>query len=312
MKKIIVATLAIAAMASCTKQESVEFDVSSDVVATFANAAIATRTSGNVWENTDEVGIFMYEADETDNTYPLAKENVLHTSDASGNFTVGTGLAPIYYPQTDVVDFYAYYPYSTLSGWLYTADITGQNLEDGSFDQGAIDFMTAALTDKSKSETALKFTFEHRLSMLTFVITPKASVPSLKGVEVSLNDINTQATFSVLTGALEDSKDVKGAIKFLTSETETDTDGNVIKLTATAIVLPEVMNSAAKIKFKFSETLSHSASFPTAPTLEAGKNHTYNISVGYAEASFAGGSTITGWGESDLPTDDIIDAEEDK
>ncbi|MFR9649572.1 MAG: fimbrillin family protein, partial [Rikenellaceae bacterium] len=209
MKKIIIATFALVAMVGCTKEESVKIDTSSDVEATFA-AEIITRTSGNDWESADQVGIYMYESGTSDNTYSLARENVLHTSDASGNFTVYTGVSPIYYPQTDKVDFYAYYPYQAGIATTYTADITAQNLSDGSFDQGAVDFVTASLTEKLKSEESLKFTFEHRLAMLTLVITPKESVPSLKDVEVSLGEINTQATFSVLTGALESSSGVMG------------------------------------------------------------------------------------------------------
>lgn len=110
MKKLVLAAVAIAAMVSCDKNESFS-DVSSDIEATFEASQIATKTLGNYWENNDQVGIYMYEAGETDNTYSLARENVLHTSDVSGNFVIGTGVTPIYYPQSDKVDFYAYYPY---------------------------------------------------------------------------------------------------------------------------------------------------------------------------------------------------------
>ncbi len=300
MKRIIIAALSIAAMFSCTKEEGISATPSSDVEVTFANAQIATRTSGNSWEEQDQVGIFMYETGKTDNTYSLVRENILYTSDKSGKFTVGTGIAPIYYPQEDKVDLYAYYPHdATLTtGWVTTIDIAGQNLADGSFDQGAVDFMTAKIEETDKSSDGESFEFDHRLSMLTFIITPKASISSLEGVKITLNNINTEASFSVLTGDIDTSAgDTTGSITLNGVASETDALGNVTEVTATAIVIPELLSSGAEIKFTFSD-FEHTAMFPVSPTFEVGKNHTYNISVGYEVPSF-GNSTIKDWGVQD-------------
>ncbi len=299
-------------MASCAKEETIKVDLSSDIAATFAASEIATRTSSNTWEANDQVGIYMYKSGDTDGTYSLARENVLHTSDISGNFTVDTTLDPIYYPQSDAADFYAYYPYQALTAaGEYTADLTAQELNDGSFDQGAVDFMSASLTGKSKSTDALTFKFEHRLAMLTLIVTPNTSITTLEDVEISLNNIETEATFSPLTGAISTKESTLGSITMLSTETQTDQSNNVTEITATAIVLPGDLSSTAKVTFKFSDTLSHSASFPAGTEFEVGMNHTYNIIVGYHEANFTSGSSIEGWGTSELPSSDTIYSEED-
>ncbi len=299
-------------MAGCAKEASTLVEVSSQVAASFTASQISTRTSANTWEAGDQVGIFMYESGTTDGSYNLARENILHTSDLAGNFTVGTGLTKIYYPQSDKVDFYAYYPYQALTAaGEYSASLTAQNLADGSFDQGAVDFLTASLTEKAKSDESLSFSFEHRLAMLTLIVTPQASISTLSGVEISLVDIETEATFSPLTGALSNTESATSNIEMLTQEGTADANGNIKELTASAIVLPTTLNSGAKVTLKFSDTLSHSASFPAGTTFEAGKNHTYNVSVGYNEVTFTSGSTIGTWGESTLPSDDTIYAEED-
>lgn len=310
MKRVITTTLLLAAMIGCSKEQSTPLQ--SSVVATFDKAEIVTRTSGETWESEDKVGIYMYESGASDESYLLTKLNVPYESDASGNFTVSTGVDPIYYPQSDMVDFYAYYPYQAAvgTGTSYTADITLQNLSDGSFDQGAVDFMTAKLEAKLKSEESLTFEFDHRLAMVTFVMTPKASVSSMRGVEVTLSEINTSATFSTLTGELLTSNDVMGSVQMLTEESTLDNYDNVTELIATAIFLPEELTSTARLAFKVDDTLTHYASFPTTPTFTAGKNHTYYINVGYENVEF-NFATIDGWGESNLPSSDTFDGEED-
>ncbi len=308
MKRLAATALALAAVVGCAK-ESPE-DVASDVAVQFAQSQI-TRTIGSEWEDLDEVGVYMYkEAATASNGYSLARENVLHTTDTNGDFTASE---VIYYPQSDAVDFYAYYPYTSDTGELCSVDITGQNLSDGGFDQGAIDFMTAALTGRKKSDGVLTFDFEHRLALVTFIITPKSSITTLRGVEISIAGVKTVANFSKFTGLMDSASASLGTgaqIEFETAETTLDGEDNVTVLTATAIMLPMTITTAeAEITFKINDLESHTASFPVDAVLTAGKNHTYNITIGYDGPSF-GTATVTGWGESTLPDSGVFDAEE--
>ncbi len=318
MKRVIIAALAVVVMASFAKDEGSTAGLPSDIEATFANSKIDSRTVANSWEDSDEVGIFMYESGKSDATYALAKENVLHSSDATGKFTLDLSEEPIYYPQTDMVDFYAYYPYqSTMVGSTYVADITAQNTATGGFDQGAVDFMTASLTEKYKSNEVLTFDFTHRLAIMTLVLSPKTSIESIDGmfddVEVVVSNINTKATFDALTGLYLDSGNAYGSIKLLTSDTTVEESGDVSKVTATAIVLPESLTAVAEVSITLGDGTPLKTSFSIGTQFEAGKNHTFNISVGYDDASFdddEDGNTITSWSDNDLVSSDTIDAEE--
>lgn len=318
-------------MVGCEKSET-SVEMSSGIEAAFQASQIVTRTSGNSWEENDQVAIYMYQVGKTESSYSLARENVLYTADLSGDFTVAAGLSPIYYPQSDEVDFYAYYPYQAGIATTYAADIAAQNLADGSFDQGAVDFMTASLEGQSKTGEAVGFEFDHRLAMLTIVVTHKTSITTLTGMEVTLSDINTQATFSTLTGEMIASGNVAGSIEFLTTETQTNSAGNVTEITATAIVLPEELGAEAKVTFTLSETESFTALFPDQTTFIAGKNHTYYITLG-TDVSTGGGSggsggsgggqgqedeilyfegvgTINSWGS--MVIDGVLDADEEE
>ncbi len=305
MKRLTIAALAIAMVASCAKEES-PGDIASNTAVQFAQSQIVTRTIGSDWESLDEVGVYMYKASQTSvDNYALARENVHHISDDGGNFTTSD---LIYYPQSDMVDFYAYYPWESDSDETYSINIAKQNVSEGVFDQGAVDFMTADITGQKKSTTALTFDFEHRLAMVTFVITHKASLTTLRGVEISIDGVNTTADFSKFTGLMDSSTTATpGSIDFETAETTIDANDNVTKLTATAILLPEQIGTSALITFKVSDTKSHTASFPVAASLSPGNNHTYNISIGYDMATF-GAATVTGWDV--IPSTGALDAEE--
>ncbi len=307
MKRVIIAAFALAAVVGCAK-ESVTSGVSSDVVATFAGSEIGTRTTGNDWDGDENVGIYMFKDGETASSgYSLEKLNVNYTSDASGLFTVATGVTPIYYPQSQVVDFYAYYPYSadaTTNG-TYTLDLTAQNTTN----QGDVDFMTASLPDQSKQTDAIAFAFDHKLAMVTLVILPNNSVADLAGLSATLTNTYTSVVANVITGEVTTDTAVTGDINFATTDLVTDAVTSVVtKLQATAIVAPAALADGAKLSFSFEGGQTFTASFPTGTIFGAGDNHTFNVSMGNLEATI-GGSTINGWGTSSSDTEDVIDAE---
>lgn len=315
MKKTIIASLAIVALVGCNKNNEPTINVSSDVTAVFADAEIVTRTTNDLWEDNDQIGIFMYQTGQTNNTYSLARENVLYTSNSSGEFSIGTGFTPIYYPQSSSVDFYAYYPYQAGISSSYSADITKQNDVDTAgnviYDQGEVDFMIASLSNKSKSSDVLSFQFDHKLAMLTLVIKPNTSISTLDSMAVKLTNINTQATFSTLTGEMNAvSVPMADSVQLMTTNTVVDNSGNVTTLTATAIVLPETLSAEAQLVFQLSDTERYTAKFPTTPSFEVGKNHVYYISVGYQSVDFTGNSIMNGWDENPNISDDTINATE--
>ncbi len=308
MRRITIAALAIVAMVGCSKEDG-SVDVASDVAVSFVASQIGTRASSD-WAGGEQVGIFMYAAGETSKgSFDLSRENVLHESDDSGDFST---TYPIYYPQSSSVDFYAYCPYTGEEGdssLNYTVDLTDQN-PTGGFDHAAVDFMTASTKGKTKSDGAVTFTFYHELSMVTFVLEKGLSLETLRDVEVSIG-VNTVGVFSIVDGSMSSSS-TSGSIKFMTEETAWEdndkVNGAVTELKATAILLPEKIIDEAVITFKVSDTESYTASFPVTPTFAAGYNHTYNIEVGYASAEFGSATIDQGWVDDNSSAD--LDAEE--
>ncbi len=316
MKKsiITITTLILAAFISCEKNSEYVGEQYSNIEVSFAGAQILTRTTGNLWEDDDRVGIYMYVSDASS----LNRENVEYSTDTKGNFSIETNGQTIYYPQSNSVDLYAYYPYSsTVSGTSYTIDITAQNIIDSntglmSFDHGVVDFLTASLSNQSKSEDVVTFNFDHRLSMLTLELTANNGLTSLEGVSVELENINSIGIFNTLTGEMiNGGSEISSSIEFSIETTDIDELGNVKSMTATAIVLPETLSENALIGFTLSDGTYLPALFTAPPTFAAGYNHIYAVTVGYYGAQFKDGNTIAGWGSNDALTDSDIAAEEE-
>lgn len=302
MKKIFfAAAAAVVAMASCTDDENASLLSTDEVV--FASATIATRTIGDTWEDNDNIGIFMYDHELTE---AARNANVHYVTDQSGTFDVATDETPIYYPQLDAVDFYAYYPYQAdMVGTTYEADVTDQS------DAGAIDFLSASITTGiTKTKVAQSFAFDHRLTMLKLVITPKSSITSIAGLKVWIENANTKASYSVLTGDESVAPSTPGTIVFPTTETLESDEVTVKTVTTIAILIPETTADDVTLWFEHSNGDQFAAPF-AGKQHDAGYVHTYNVEIGYTEATFHE-STINEWETSDSDTDDIIDAEEVK
>ncbi len=313
MKRLVLSAFALAAMVGCAKDsETVATDISSGVVATFAGAEIGTRTSGDTWEDGDDIGVYMFKENTLDVSYALAKQNVKYTTDGDGTLTYSDTTSPIYYPHTAAVDFYAYYPYvaTEVSSGVFNIDMTAQNSgADGAVDQGAVDFMTSMYSGATKSTDVVSFDFDHKMSMVTLVIVPNDNIESLRGLVVKLEDTDVVAQVDIFNntqGVAAGS--TTGEILFKTFETTVE-DGYVTVLTATAIVIPGSVAETAIMTFAFEGAEeTYKAVFPTTTVFESGKNHTFNILAGYKGVTFAT-CTINEWGESTTVTGEVIDTE---
>ncbi|MFI3320293.1 MAG: fimbrillin family protein [Rikenellaceae bacterium] len=313
MKRLVLSAFALATLVGCAKDsETVATDISSGVVATFAGAEIVTRTSGDEWEDGDDIGVYMFKENSLDTSYALAKQNVKYTTDDIGTLTYSDTTSPIYYPHTAVVDFYAYYPYvaTEVSSGVFNIDMTAQNSgADGAVDQGAVDFMTSTCSGATKTTDVVSFDFDHKMSMVTLIIVPNDNIESLRGLVVKLVDTDVIAEVDVLKGAQGVAENsTKGEILFKTYET-TVVDGYVTVLTATAIVIPGEVTDTAMMTFAFEGAEeTYKAVFPAKTAFESGMNHTFNILAGYKGVTFAT-CTINEWGESTTVTGEVIDTE---
>lgn len=142
-------------LTSCMKNEKEEID------ALFPQV----RAVNYSWASNDRIGVFMLSNGGTLPGDILTEAGV--TADnreyiySGGDFIPATINNQIYYPNTNSVDFIAYYPYKqTLPNYQYPVDVSNQNSPED------IDLLYAKTTGILKSRNPLEITFAHKLSKL--------------------------------------------------------------------------------------------------------------------------------------------------
>ncbi len=282
MKKTILAALALVALASCaTERETI--DTIDPVAATFSGAAI-TRVANNAWEATDQIGITMTKSGSTTELADGNYYNVPHTVTAAsdkGTFTPDDEV--IYFPvDGSAVDFYAYYPCSTLTDDKYSVNVATQS------PHSAIDLIAATALNKSKSTPTVVFaddeTFGHQLSLLTINISKGDGISSLAGLEVTIKNRYTTAKYDIFSSEFSDLGD-KANITAITSS-----DGT----SSSAILIPSAAISDSSMVFTLNgdDYIWDTSSL----VLEQGKEHTYSITV-TKTGIVASGSEISDWND---------------
>ncbi|MFR9650877.1 MAG: fimbrillin family protein [Rikenellaceae bacterium] len=288
MRYIIIAITTLIVLGSCAKESDTAIDPSEDGAVKFANAQIASRTEGSSWVDGDEVGIYMSDAD---NALDDNRTNVRYTTDAAGNFSVYSGVTPIYYPQstTDEVTFNAYYPYSDdLSNDRVTIDVSKQN----GGGQGAVDFMVAEINNSVKQVGIERFEFYHSLSMLVLNLTHNSEITTFDGMVTKVEDINTVASFDVLTGDIYGDSSSPGEVIFGIDSVADDGS----EMSISAILLPEDLSAGTVIKFIQGADL-YTLTLSDDLVLAKGTRYTYGVVVGRDTVLVTGDSEIEDWNE---------------
>lgn len=265
-------------------------DGSQPISFTSSIKGINTRAVDTKWTAGDKVGIFM-KANNGDLSAAIAV-NKLHTTDENGNLTASNADNALYYP-TDgsSVDFIAYYPYVTsLSGTTYKVDVTTQT------DQSAIDLLYSNNATNFAKGTASKpqLQFTHMLSQIVFNIEKDATIPSLDGLKVTFEGMNTKADFALADGTLSNAGTVAKINAMVNEATST----------AKTIVLPAATLTDVKVVFALNGK-SYTADYPQA-TLAGGSKYTHKVKLSDSNGQPViemEAATITGWTE--VPGDDI-------
>lgn len=208
MKTKILSLAVVAASAiliSCEKNEIVENNdvvrFTSGITATPITRVSIDPSGNSVWGKNDPVGIFMLEH-ETTNISEGAKNIQYKASNAGQTTTFTPTSGAIHYPldESAKVDFIAYHPYGDAIGddFAYAINLSDQT------SQTNIDLMTAKADNSGKgyskengrNNSAVNFTFTHRLVKLIMNVTKDASVPGTI-TSVSIKGMNTAATFDL-------------------------------------------------------------------------------------------------------------------
>ena len=201
MTKLFVLALLAGAMVSCNTEDTASTTQNGKVAVQFTGGiSVNTRAAGLAWADGDRIGIFMTEAGKTLSADVIKEsvDNVCYQSNGSIAFSPISGGKTIYYPIDGDVDFYSYYPQTTVSDYKVALNVADQT------NQEAIDFMYAKTTGCNKATPQVDLRFSHMLSRLILNVQPGNGLTEddLNKLKVTIKDQNTTATFNLADGLI--------------------------------------------------------------------------------------------------------------
>ena len=201
MTKFFALALLAGAMVSCSTEDTAPSTQNDKVAVQFTGGiSVNTRAAGLAWADGDMIGIFM-----TGTKQPLSADaikegvdNVCYQSNGSIGFSPVSGGKTIFFPIDGDVDFYSYYPQTTVNDYKVALDVTDQGKQE------AIDFMYAKTEGCNKATPQVFLKFYHKLSNLVLDVQPGNGLTQedLKKMTVTVKGQNTKATFNLVDGTI--------------------------------------------------------------------------------------------------------------
>ena len=201
MTKFFALALLAGAMVSCSTEDTAPSTQNDKVAVQFTGGiSVNTRAAGLAWADGDMIGIFM-----TGTKQPLSADaikegvdNVCYQSNGSIAFSPVSGGKTIFFPIDGDVDFYSYYPQTTVSDYKVALNVADQTSQE------AIDFMYAQTKGCHKSIPQVELKFNHMLSNLVLNVQPGNGLTEddLNKLKVTIKDQNTTATFNLADGLI--------------------------------------------------------------------------------------------------------------
>lgn len=201
MIKFFALALLAGAMVSCNTEDTASTTPNGKVAVQFTGGiSVNTRASGLAWADGDRIGIFMTGANQSLSADAIKEgvDNVCYQTSGSIAFSPISGGKTIYYPIDGDVDFYSYYPYTTVSNYKVALNVADQT------NQEAIDFMYAKTTGCNKATPQVDLRFSHMLSKLVLNVQAGNGLTQddLNKLKVTIKDQNTTATFNLADGVI--------------------------------------------------------------------------------------------------------------
>ena len=201
MTKFFALALLAGAMVSCSTEDIAPSTQNGKVAVQFTGGiSVNTRASGQAWADGDKIGIFMTETKQplSSDAIREAVDNVCYQTDERGSFSPIPDGKTIYFPIVGNVDFYAYYPQTTVSDYKVALNVADQRKQE------AIDFMYAKTTGCNKANPQVDLTFFHKLSNLVLNVQPGDGLTQedLEKMTVKVKGQNTKATFNLVDGTI--------------------------------------------------------------------------------------------------------------
>ena len=201
MTKFFALALLAGAMVSCNTEDTASTTPNGKVAVQFTGGiSVNTRAAGQDWADGDKIGIFMTEAGKTLSADAISEgvDNVCYQSNGSKAFSPISGGKTIFFPIDGDVDFYSYYPQTTVNNYKVALNMGDQKSQE------AIDFMYAKTTGCNKANPQVDLKFNHMLSKLVLNVQPGNGLTQddLNKLTVTIKDQNTTATFNLADGVI--------------------------------------------------------------------------------------------------------------
>ena len=201
MTKFFALALLAGAMVSCSTEDTASTTANGKVAVQFTGGiSVNTRAAGVAWADGDRIGIFMTEAGKTLSADVIKEgvDNVCYQSNGSIAFSPVSGGKTVFFPIDGDVDFYSYYPQTTVNNYKVALNMGDQKSQE------AIDFMYAKTTGCNKANPQVDLKFNHMLSKLILNVQPGNGLTQddLNNLTVTIKDQNTTATFNLADGVI--------------------------------------------------------------------------------------------------------------
>lgn len=201
MTKFFALALLAGAMVSCSTEDTAPSTQNDKVAVQFTGGInVSTRAAGMAWADGDKIGIFMTEAGKTLSADVIKEgvDNVCYQTSGSSAFSPISGGKTIFFPIDGDVDFYSYYPQTTVNDYKVALNMADQKSQE------AIDFMYAKITGCNKANPQVELKFNHKLSKLVLNVQPGDGLTEddLNKLKVTIKDQNTTATFNLADGVI--------------------------------------------------------------------------------------------------------------
>ena len=201
MTKFFALALLAGAMVSCSTEDTAPSTQNDKVAVQFAGGiSVNTRAAGLAWADGDMIGIFMTGANQTLSADAIQEgvDNICYQTSGSIGFSPISGGKTIFFPIDGDVDFYSYYPQTTVNDYKVALNVADQKSQE------AIDFMYAKTTGCNKATPQVELKFNHQLCNLILNVQPGDGLTEddLNKLKVTIKDQNTTATFNLADGVI--------------------------------------------------------------------------------------------------------------
>lgn len=279
-------------LSSCGSDDLITKPTNQTVKVKFSSGIISsqktriTGNDGNLWEGNETIGIFMLK----NNTYNIVEnaENINYKVTSSGEKTtleIIDSKKTIYYPSknNETVDFLAYYPFKTISNFIFPLDISNQTSQTG------IDLIVAKADNQKKGFDKnyvdhINLIFNHSLSKVILNIKSGTGVPDISKLDIKVKGFNTKANIDLRSLAMNQST--------ITDITPLNKGNNTYEM----IIIPTTLDEKNYIEFKINDDI-YKWNITNNPSnikkFEAGKKYIFDVII--QKYPISAGSVVTAW-----------------